>query len=208
VNVREALTELRKEENKRKFEQSVDLIVNLKGLDMRKDNVNAVITIPHKIKDKKVCGFFEARNKIVKTITLAEFDKYGKDKKLLKNLIKDFDFFVASAPLMPRVATTFGKVLGPVGKMPSPQLGILPPDAKDEIVNGVLDKIAKSVKVKMKEASIKIVVGREGMKDDEIAENFEAVYRGIVNALPNKIENVRNVAIKLTMSKPIKVEVR
>src|SRR3989338_1795156 len=68
---------------------------------MRKDNVNAVITIPHKIKDKKVCGFFEARNKIVKTITLAEFDKYGKDKKLLKNLIKDFDFFVASAPLMP-----------------------------------------------------------------------------------------------------------
>lgn len=208
MNVREALTELRKEENKRKFEQSVDLIVNLKGLDMRKDNVNAVITIPHKIKDKKVCGFFEARNKIVKTITLAEFDKYGKDKKLLKNLIKDFDFFVASAPLMPRVATTFGKVLGPVGKMPSPQLGILPPDAKDEIVNGVLDKIAKSVKVKMKEASIKIVVGREGMKDDEIAENFEAVYRGIVNALPNKIENVRNVAIKLTMSKPIKVEVR
>ena len=126
----------------------------------------------------------------------------------MKNLIKDFDFFVASAPLMPRVATTFGKVLGPVGKMPSPQLGILPPDAKDEIVNGVLDKIAKSVKVKMKEASIKIVVGREGMKDDEIAENFEAVYRGIVNALPNKIENVRNVAIKLTMSKPIKVEVR
>ena len=208
MNVREALTELRKEENKRKFEQSVDLIVNLKGLDMRKDNVNAVITIPHKIKDKKVCGFFEARNKIVKTITLAEFDKYGKDKKLLKNLIKDFDFFVASAPLMPRVATTFGKVLGPVGKMPSPQLGILPPDAKDEIVNGVLDKIAKSVKVKMKEASIKIVVGREGMKDDAIAENFEAVYRGIVNALPNKIENVRNVAIKLTMSKPIKVEVR
>ena len=71
MNVREALTELRKEENKRKFEQSVDLIVNLKGLDMRKDNVNAVITIPHKIKDKKVCGFFEARNKIVKTITLA-----------------------------------------------------------------------------------------------------------------------------------------
>ena len=54
MNVKEALAELRKEENKRKFEQSVDLVINLKGVDMRKDNVNVVLNIPHKIKDKKV----------------------------------------------------------------------------------------------------------------------------------------------------------
>ena len=56
MELKQALKELR-EEKERKFKQSVDLIVNLKGIDLRKNNVNAVITIPHKIKEKKVCGF-------------------------------------------------------------------------------------------------------------------------------------------------------
>ncbi len=207
MNVKEALVELRKEENKRKFEQSVDLIVNLRGVNMKKDSVNIVVNIPHKIKDKKVCGFLGKKNELVKTITLPEFKKYS-DKLVLKKLVKEFDFFVSEAPLMPKVATTFGKVLGPVGKMPSPQLGILPTDAPEAAVKAVLEKIAKSVKIRMKEASIKIMSGHEGMSDDEIEANVSAIYKEIVNALPSKQENVKNVMIKFTMTKPLKVEVK
>ena len=46
------------------------------------------------------------------------------------------------------------------------------------------------------------------MKDDEIMENVKAVYNGIVNALPKKKDNIKNVMVKYTMSKPIKVEMK
>lgn len=204
MNLKEALEELRKNE-KRKFSQSVDLVINLRAIDVKKDQVNIIATLPNKIKDKKVCGFLTVKSPLVKTITEIEFQKY-KDKKELKNLVKDYDFFIAAAPLMPKVAMTFGKILGPAGKMPSPQLGVLMQENEDQI-RKTLDKISTSLKIRMKEPSIKLAIGKEDMDDDEIIENIKSVYNAIENALPQKKDNIRSVLLKLTMSKPIKVEV-
>lgn len=203
MKLTEALAELRKGKE-RKFEQSVDLIINLKGIDLKKSQVNFVTALPNKVKDKKICGFLKHKSSLVKTITEPEFQKF-KDKTLLKNLVKDYDYFIAAGPLMPKVATIFGKVLGPVGKMPSPQLGIIMQENDGEIQK-TLDKIATSLKIRLKEASIKISVGKDKMGDDKIIENIKAVYDATENALPKKKENVKNVMIKLTMGKPVKVE--
>lgn len=205
MELKEGLAELRKEE-KRKFNQSVDLIVNLKGVDLRRENINAVIAIPNKIKDKKIAGFLTKKSDLVKTVTQPEFAKY-KDKKDLKNLVNGFDFFIAAAPLMPQVATNFGKALGPSGKMPSPQLGLVMQETP-EAIKQAIEKINKSIKIKAKEPSIKICIGKEDMSDDQIIANAESVYRGIENALPTKRENVKNVMIKFSMTKPVKVEVK
>jgi large subunit ribosomal protein L1 len=145
-------------------------------------------------------------SKLVKTVTKLDFPKY-KEKKDLKKLIKEYDAFIASAQLMPAVATTFGKVLGPAGKMPSPQLGVVMQET-DSAITELVTKISKSIRVKAKEPSIKIVVAKDDMSDDKIIENVKASYFGIVEALPTKRENVKNVMIKLTMSKPIKVEIK
>ncbi len=203
MKLREALAEIRKQEP-RKFEQSVDLIVNLKGIDSKRDNVNVVLTIPHKIKEKKICAFLNEKSKSIDTIREPDFAKY-KDKKMLKNLVKDYDYFIAAAPLMPKVATTFGKILGPAGKMPSPQLGILMQENEAQ-VQATIDKISNSIKVRMKEASIKVVAGREKMSDDEIIANIEAIYKGLENVLPKKRDSIKNVLVKLSMGAPIKVE--
>jgi large subunit ribosomal protein L1 len=205
MDVKQALAELRKLE-KRKFDQSIDLLISLKGIDPKKDNIATIVNIPNKIKDKKVCGFLDKKTEIVKTISKLDFPKY-KDKKALKNLVKEYDFFIAAAPLMPAVATTFGKVLGPAGKMPSPQLGILPVEDENAIRN-LLERISKSIKLRVKEAAIKVSVGKESMSDEQIIANASAVYSGLVNALPVKKDNVRKVMIKLTMSKPIQVEIK
>ena len=204
MELKKALEQLRKESKKRNFDQTVDLIVNLKGIDIRKDNINAVINIPHKVKEKKVCGFLTEKNDLIKTITKPEFQKY-KDKAALKSLVDEFDFFIAHASLMPSVATTFGKALGPVGKMPSPQLGVITQETS-EIIKSLLEKISKSIKIRAKEASIKVGAGKESMKDEEIIENVKAIYDGIVQALPTKRENVKNVQIKFTMSKPKEID--
>ena len=205
MELENAIKELRKNE-KRKFEQGIDLIVNLKGVDMRKDNISAVVSLPHMLKAKKVCGFFTKKSELVTTITQPEFAKY-KDKKELKRLVKNFDFFIASAALMPSVATTFGKVLGPTGKMPSPQLGIVMQE-NDNAIKAELAKIARSIKVRAKEPSIKLSIAKESMSDKDIMENIKTAYDIIVAALPTKRENVKNTMVKLTMSKPIKVEVK
>ncbi len=106
MELKEALIELRKTKE-RKFNQTVDLIVNLKGLDFKKTNISAVVPVPHKFKEKKVCAFLNAKSDVVPTVTKAEFVKYS-DKKALKTLIKNYDSYIAHAPLMPSVATTFG----------------------------------------------------------------------------------------------------
>ena len=205
MELKEALVELRKEKE-RKFNQTVDLIVNLKGLDFRKTNISAIVPVPHKIKEKTVCAFLNAKSEIVPTITKPEFAKYS-DKKLLKNLVKKYDSFIAHAALMPAVATTFGKVLGPTGKMPSPQLGVMMHDTPDEIKD-TLNKIDNSTKIRIKETSVKIAVGKSEMNDEQIIENIKSIYSGIVNALPTKRDNVRNVMIKFTMTKPVEVHIK
>lgn len=203
--LKKALVELRKNE-KKKFDQTVDLIVNLQKFDVKKNAVNLFISVPHKIKEKKIAAFLEIKNKDVDTITKDEFKRYS-DKKATKKLVEDYDFFIAQASLMPAVATTFGRALGPAGKMPSPQLGILM-NVDDRGLNEIKQKINTSVKIKTKEPSIKIPIGKESMKDEEIIENILTIYNALIKALPKEKDNIKNIAIKFTMSKPQKIKIR
>jgi len=203
--LKKALAELRKEKE-RKFEQTIDLIINLQKFDVKKNQLNFLIKVPHKIKKKKIAGFFEIKNKNIETITPEEFKKYS-EKNELKKMIKKFDFFISQASLMPKVATTFGRVLGPAGKMPSPQMGILL-NTDDKAINELKEKIENSIKIKIKESSIKLPIAKQNMKDEEIIENILAVYNAVVKELPKNQENIKNIEIKLTMSKPQKIKIR
>ncbi|MCX6748112.1 MAG: hypothetical protein NT076_00755 [Candidatus Pacearchaeota archaeon] len=198
-----ALGEIRKAE-KRKFNQSVDLIVNLKNFDIKKDSVNLMVSLPNKIKDYKIAAFLVDKSKFIDSIAKNEFDRY-KDKKGIKKLVKAYDFFMASASLMPSIASTFGKYLGPAGKMPNPQLGIVKSETEQDIKD-TAKKFEKILKIKSKEPSLKFSIGKESMKDEEIADNIETAYNAILNALPNKKENVKSAMVKLSMGKPVKLE--
>lgn len=201
----EAVKKLRKKDKERKFDQTVDLIINLKNFDVRRESFNTFIQLPHKIKDKKIAGFFDNKSKLIDTIGKEDFAKY-KEKKDIKKLIKNYDFFIANAKLMPSIATAFGRILGPVGKMPSPQLGVLPSE-DENMVKTVIAKINSTVRVRVKEPSIKIGVAKESLKDEEIVENAISAYHKILESLPKKNDNVKNVKIKFTMNKPILVEI-
>lgn len=204
-DLKKALIELRKGKE-RKFDQTIDLIVNLQKFDVKKNQVNLFVNVPFKIKDKKIGAFLETKNKVVNTITQDEFKKY-KDKKELKNLVRKYDFFIAQASLMPKVATVFGRVLGPVGKMPSPQLGILM-NADDKAITELKNRINNSIKIKSKESSLKFAIGKQSMKDEEIIENTITIYNAILKALPRDKENIKNIEIKFTMTKPQKIKIR
>ena len=200
----EALKKLRESNKERKFDQTIDLILNLKEFDLRKNALNIFIQLPHKIKDKKIAGFFEKDSSVIKTIRKNDFGKY-KEKKDMRRLVKEYDFFIANAKLMPAIATSFGRVLGPFGKMPSPQLGILL-NEDENMIKALVKKINSTVRIRMKEPSIKIGIGKESLKDEQILQNIMTSYNKILENLPKGKDNLRNVKIKLTMSKPVLVK--
>lgn len=207
----ETVKNLRSISKKRKFKQSFDIIFNFKELDIKKNNVDFFVNLPHfRGTDVKVCAIVgpELENKSKEACNLVilkkDLDKYKTDLKLVKKVAKEYDFFIAQADLMGLIATIFGRILGPLGKMPNPRVGaVLPPVGQ---VKPTVEKFKKLVRVMTKkEPIIKVVVGKEDMKDEDIADNISIIYDQLVHQLPKGVGNIKNIMIKLTMSKPMKV---
>jgi len=198
------LKELRKSAQKRNFEQSVDLVINLKDFDVKKQSINTSIVLPFQIKESKICAFLEkddgAFDFVVKKDEIARYKP-----EQIKKLASEYDFFVSLASLMPAVATAFGRILGPLGKMPNPKVGCVMMDERN--ANETVQKLKKTIVLRTKDASIKTSVGKENMPDEQLIQNASAVYNTILNSLPNRKENIRSVMLKLTMSKPVKVKI-
>jgi large subunit ribosomal protein L1 len=204
--INEAIEQLRKQP-KRNFTQSIDLIINLRGFDVRKESLNTFAQLPFPPSEKTICAFLDKPNEIFDAcIIKSELDRWN-DKKQIKKLARDYDFFVGIPQVMQLVATKFGRVLGPLGKMPSPQLGIIT-QQDEKSMKDLAGKIKRTARIKAKEPSIKLMIGREDMKNEEIVENIETVYNIVINALPRKKENIKSVLIKLTMGKPVKIEIK
>ncbi len=91
--------------------------------------------------------------------------------------------------------------------MPSPQLGILTIINEKE-VDELRKKINQSIKIRVKEASVKLAVGKQSMKDEEIIENITTIYNSILKSLPKAKDNIKNLELKFTMTKPYKILVR
>lgn len=211
--VLKSIEELKKQAKKRNFAQTFEIIVNLKNLNLKKpeENLNKYIVLPYS-KGKKVhiSAFVdkdliaEAKKFCGSIILKDEFDKY--DKKAIKKIALETDFFIAQASVMPKVASSFGKIIGSMGKMPNPKAGcVLQPNAD---FKSVIEKLDKTVKIETKnELIVKAGIGTESMKDDEVAENILAFYNNVLSSLPNEKENVKNVLLKLTMSSTVKIGV-
>mgnify|MGYP001342785992 CR=1 FL=1 len=199
-----------KSQPKRKFTQSYDLIINLKNLVTKSDPVDFFVTLPHasgkKVKIACFCNnqLLDSANKNCdKVIEEGDFAKF-KDKKEGKKLANGFSYFVAQATLMPKVAASFGKALGIRGKMPNPKLGcVVPPNANLE---PLVKKLRTTVRLQSgKATNLQCLVGKEDQPDEEIAANIIAVYKAALKSLPNETQNIKNLQLKLTMGKPVKL---
>jgi large subunit ribosomal protein L1 len=204
--IENTLKKLKENSPKRNFKQSIDLIINLKGLDLKKaeHQVNMFVTLSHDIGKKiSICAFVgpemesKAKEFCNEVILQDQFEKF-KGKSEIKKLANRHDFFISQASIMPKVATVFGRFLGPRGKMPNPKIGgILSPNAN---IGPLYEKLKRTVNLTTKnEPTVKCVVGKEDAADNEIIDNIMTVFNSVVHKLPNENQNVKNVMLKLTM---------
>ena len=207
--VSRALGELRKSITKKKFAQSIDLVVRLREVDLKKpeNRINETIALPNPPeKGLKVCviasGDLATRAKSAGADMLIgrqELDDISKDKKAARKLAQEYDFFIAEAPLMPVVGRALGSFLGPRGKMPTP----VPPNAP---IEQVVANHRKMVRVRMREQPVlQCRVGTETMADEKLAENIQAVVSRIEQKLERGFKNIGEILVKGTMSKPVKI---
>jgi large subunit ribosomal protein L1 len=211
----EIIRNLRKDHQKKNFMQMVDLVANLQDLDFKKPEhqIDFYIALPYNIGKKKniaalvdVDMFEEAKGVCDTVIPLHQFEEFAKDKKKIKKLAKNNDFFIAQSTIMAKIAATFGRVLGPKNKMPNPKAGcvILPKTN----LKPLYDKLQKTVRVLARNKPlIQISIGREDMADEQLAENLLMVYDQLIHHLPKERNNLKNLYIKTTMGPAKKVEV-
>lgn len=207
----EAIKKLKQDSKKRNFIQSYDLIINLKGLDLKKpdEQVDFYAALHFSRGRKvKVCAFVaaelreEAKKVCDFVIDADEFQNY--DKKKIKKLAEEYDYFIAQANIMPKIATVFGKILGSRGKMPNPKAGcVVPPKAQ---LKPLYDKLQNLLRISAKtNPVIQCSIGNEEMNEVEIAENFMNIYTQLVSHLPTHENNILAIFLKLTMGKPVRV---
>ncbi|KON29482.1 hypothetical protein AC482_06410 [miscellaneous Crenarchaeota group-15 archaeon DG-45] len=204
----DALAKAREAAPERGFEQSIDLTVNLRELDMRRpeNRINLRIHLPNGVGSKKVLVFASGdlalrarRAGADSIIEPPELQEMASDKKAAKKRLKDFDVFIAEAPLMPTVGRVVGPILGPKGKMPTP----VPPQAP---IDDTIERERRVIVLRSRDRPIlQCIVGNEGMEDEKIAENVENVLSSLTATLRRGLGNIRSIYLKLTMGSAVKV---
>ena len=194
---------LRESSKTRKFSQTFDAIITLKELDLKKpeSKINDEVLLPHgKGKEAKVVVFSDTvKANNAEIFSGNHLDMLSRNKRAAKRLAKDADFILAEPKLMPLVGKILGQSLGPKGKIPK----VISGDLAMLVAN-----LKKSVRARIKDSPVvQCPIGGEQMKDEQIAENLESLLKHLETRLPKGKANIGKVEIKLTMSKPIKVEV-
>jgi len=194
---------------KRKFTQSVDLVVNLTNIDLSqpKNRITESIVLPKGRGKATKIGVFAKGDLAIKSqsggadlvISPEDIDKMSGDKKLIRSTTREIDFFVAEAPLMPSIGKSFGPILGPKGKMPDPI-----PSSADP--TPVISRLKRTVKVRTKDKpTFHALVGNLSMSVEDIAANIEALLSTVESKLDNGTQNIASVYVKTTMGPAVRL---
>ncbi len=199
----DAISKALEEKGKKKFKQSVELIINMRGIDFAKaeNRLNLDIVLPKGKGGKELKSAIFAEGSTADDakragadliITPDQIPSYAEAARL-KDLSDNY-FLLAQPNLMGAVAKSLGQALGKKGKLPRPMTGN---------IRELIERSKKSVRITSKGKYLPVaqaLIGTEEMSADEILENAETVYDAVKNRVNEG--NIKSVYVKLTMGKP------
>ncbi len=196
-----------KESSYTKFDETVDLTVNL-GVDPRKSEqmVRGTVVLPHGL-GKKVRVLVFAKGEKEKEALDAGADYVGAEDlvdKITKGWL-DFDKSVATPDIMGTVGK-LGKILGPRGLMPNPKLGTVTFD----VAKTVKEIKAGKVEYKTEKAGIvHVPVGKVSFDVEKLIDNAKTIINSIIKAKPatSKGRYLKKISVSSTMGPGIAIDI-
>jgi len=205
----EAVKKAKEQSKPRNFTQSIDIVINIKDLDVNKpeNRFEEEVSLPHgRGKEVKIAVIADGELALQAkkagadlVITRDDLEELGKNRKKAKKLANEYEFFIAQADLMPLVGRFLGPVLGPRKKMPKP----IPATANPA---PLIKKLRDTVRVRIKDQPlIYAAVGTEKMDEKKITENIESILDVLDRNLEKGRKQVKSMYIKTTMGPAVKV---
>lgn len=183
-----------------KFDESLELCVELKGIDPRKSEHNIVgsVILPNgKGKKLKIAAFIDDSDESGKKEIIAAGASYAGGESLIENIkngsCKDFDVCIAHPKMMAKLASELGKILGPRGLMPNPKMNTVANDLVSltkEIENYAMFRGDKYARVRS-------VVGKTSFDQSKIKENLVAFTENLKKIIPT-VASIENCYITTT----------
>jgi len=205
-DIEEAI-EILKTSSKVKFNESVDLSVNL-GIDATKSDqgVRGSSTLPHGIgKNMKVVAFADGEDEKLAKDAGADIvgfedliDQVKKDKDL------DADIVVATPDCMKKMGQ-LGRILGPKNLMPNPKEGT--------VTKNIGEAVSKAKKGQIrykndKAGIIHTIVGKLDFDTQKLIDNISSLITDLNKSKPASAKGkyMKNITISSTMGPGIKVD--
>ena len=202
----DAAIELVRQTASAKFDESVDVSVNL-GVDARKSdqNVRGATVLPRGTgKTMKVAVFADGPD--AEAAAAAGADVIGMDDLAEKVKAGELDFDVVIAtPASMKVVGRLGQILGPRGLMPNPKVGTVTADVGKAVEN------AKAGQVQFRNDKAGIIhcsIGKASFEPDALKENLTALLGALQKAKPpaSKGQFFHRVTLSTTMGPGVRVD--
>jgi len=197
---------LLKDMPKAKFEESVDVSINL-GVDPRKSdqNVRGSTVLPNGTGKKvRVAVFAQGANADAAKAAGADFVGFEDLAEEIKKGNMDFDVVIASPDAM-RIVGQLGQILGPRGLMPNPKVGTVTPDVAGAVKNAKAGQVRYRTD---KAGIIHCTIGKVSFEVEALRQNLEALLADLNKAKPSTAKGVymKKITVSSTMGPGIPVE--
>jgi len=195
-----------KELSKVKFDESIDVAVNL-GVDPRKSDqvVRGATVLPNGTGKKvRVAVFAQGANADAAKEAGADIVGFEDLAESIKGGTLDFDVCIATPDAM-RVVGQLGQILGPRGLMPNPKVGTVSPD----VAGAVRNAKAGQVRYRTDKAGIiHCTIGKASFDVGALRGNLEALIADLNKAKPSTSKGIymKKIAVSSTMGPGIAVD--
>lgn len=131
---------------------------------------------------------------------------YVGGKDILEEIKKgwfDFDVIIATPDMMGELGK-LGRILGPKGLMPNPKTGTVTMNVANAVNEVKKGKVTYRVD---KEGNINVMIGKVSFTEEQLAENFKALYEVILRARPTAVKGayMKNVVLSSAMGPGVKI---
>lgn len=209
VQILEAVNAAIEAAPERKFQESVEIAINLRNIDMAqpKNRIDETMILPNgtgRIEKIAVLGKGDITTQakaagVDLIIGPEEIERLGGEPREARKMANEYRYFLAETAVMPLVGRYLGTRLGPRGKMPTPV-----PQGMD--VGPIVERLRKSVKFRTKDkTTFHVKVGTAAMAPEEVADNIDAVLKKVETSLESGAMNIRSVYVKTSMGPAVRL---